>query len=170
MTPASIGLWVIFWAYWFRLGGMARLHRMVWGFVVLLGLGTAMLRAPLYGSVVPAHAIVWLSPLTLILKLLLGVLLVWVTVRGIRKNRTEGWLALPAIVLVAFSLYTEELIVLHVPPQLFPFGVAIGLRQIGTMLSLVIITVLLLRRFLHAQREREQWSWRSSRRGRCSRC
>ncbi len=157
LTPASIGLWVLFWAYWFRLGGMVRLHRMVWGFVVLLGLGTAMLRAPLYGSVVPAHAIVWLSPLTLILKLLLGVLLVWVTIRGIRKNRTEGWLALPAIVLVAFSLYTEELIVLHVPPQWFPFGVAIGLRQVGTVLSLIIITVLLLRRFLHGQREREQW-------------
>ncbi|HTU51149.1 MAG TPA: PP2C family protein-serine/threonine phosphatase [Acidobacteriaceae bacterium] len=157
LTPLWIGLWVIFWAYWFRLGGMGRIHRIVWSLVVLLGIGTAMLRAPLYGSVVPVHAIVWLSPLTLALKLLLGAVLVGVTVLGIRKNRTEGWLALPAIVLVAFSLYTEELIVLHVPLQWFPFGAAIGLRQVGTVLSLIIITVLLLRRFLHGQREREQW-------------
>ncbi|HEX4022521.1 MAG TPA: SpoIIE family protein phosphatase [Acidobacteriaceae bacterium] len=156
-TPASIGLWVIFWAYWFRLGGMARVHRIVWSVVVPLGLCTAMLRAPLYGSVVPVHAIVWLSPLTLALKLLLGALLVWVTVRGIRKDRTEGWLALPAVVLVALSVYTVELLVLHVPTQFFPFGVSISMRQIATILSLVIITVLLLRRFLHAQREREQW-------------
>ncbi|MGC1871546.1 MAG: SpoIIE family protein phosphatase, partial [Acidobacteriaceae bacterium] len=157
LTPAIIGLWVLFWAYWFRLEGMARLHRLVWGLVVLLGIGTAMLRAPLYGSLVPVHAIVWLSPLTLALKLLLGALLVWVTVRGIRKDKTEGWLALPAVVLVILSLYEEELLVLHVKLQWFPFGVAISLRQIAIILSLGIITVLLLRRFLRTQREREQF-------------
>jgi hypothetical protein len=157
LTPASIGLWVLFWAYWFRLGGMARVHRIVWGLAVLLGLGTAMLRAPLYGSVVPVHASVWLSPLTLALKLLLGVLLVWVTVRGIRRNRTEGWLALPPVVLVGLSLYQTELSVLHVPTGFFPLGVAISMYQSAIILSLAIITVLLLRRFLHTQREREQW-------------
>ncbi|HEY5253493.1 MAG TPA: SpoIIE family protein phosphatase, partial [Acidobacteriaceae bacterium] len=157
LTPASIGLWVLFWAYWFRLGGMVRLHRMVWGFVVLLGLGTAMLRAPLYGSVVPVHAVAWLSPLTLALKLMMGVLLVWVTIRGIRKNRTEGWLALPAVLLVALSLYEEELIVLHVPAQFYYFGIAVSLFQVSTVLSLAIITILMLRWFLLGQRDREQF-------------
>ena len=156
-TPLLIGLWVIFWATWFRLDGMARLHRIVWGLVLLLGVGTAMVRAPLYGSVVPAHAIVWLSPLTLALTLLLGVLLLWVTVRGIRKNKAEGWLALPAVLLVAVSQYQGELFELHIPTTFFFFGIAISIRQIGTVLSLVIITVLLLRRFLQAQRQREQW-------------
>jgi len=156
-APVVIGLWVLFWAYWFRLDRMARMHRLVWGVVVALGLGIAMLRAPLYGSVVPVDAIVWLSPLTLMLKLLLGVLLVWVTVRGIRRNKAEGWLALPAVALVILSLYTEELAVLHVRTTFFPFGVAISLGQIGTILSLLIITVLLLRRFLRSQRERTQW-------------
>jgi serine phosphatase RsbU (regulator of sigma subunit) len=116
-----------------------------------------MLRAPLYGSVVPVHANLWLSPLTMALKLMLGVVLVWVTYRGIRKDKAEGWLALPAVVLVILSQYQEELLVLHVPTSFFPFGVAITVTQIATTLSLVIITVLLLRRFLHGQREREQW-------------
>ncbi|MGB8480996.1 MAG: SpoIIE family protein phosphatase [Acidobacteriaceae bacterium] len=157
LVPLIIGLWVVFWAAWFRLPRMGRIHGMVWSLVSLLGLGTAMLRAPLYGSVVPVHAIVWLSPLTLTLKLLLGVLLLWVTVRGIRKDKAEGWLALPAVVLVAISLYGVELLVLHLPLHWFPFGVEVTLGQIGVILSLLIITVLLLRRFLHAQREREQW-------------
>jgi hypothetical protein len=157
-TPAMIGLWVVFWAYWFRLAGMGRIHRIVWSLVVLLGLGMAMLRAPLYGTVVPVHAIVWLSPLTLILKLLLGVALVWVTVRGIHKNKFEGWLALPAVVLIAATQYSEQLGVLHVPVALFHVsGVGIGPFSISLVLSLIIITVLLLRRFLHGQREREQW-------------
>jgi hypothetical protein len=157
LIPAIIGLWVLFWAYWFRLGGMARLHRMVWGLVIVLAIATAMMRAPLYGGVVPIHAIVWLSPLTLVLKLLLGVLLVWVTVLGIRKNRTEGWLALPAVLLVIVSRYQEELLVLHVPTSVYPFGIGISVNSVATILSLVIITVLLVRRFLHGQHEREQF-------------
>jgi hypothetical protein len=158
IQPAVIGLWVVFWAYWFRLDRMARVHQAVWTVAVLLGLGTAMLRAPLYGTLVPVHAAVWLSPLTLILKLLLGAMLVWVTVRGIRKNRFEGWLALPAVVLVAAAQYNEQLLVLHIPTAFFHiFGVGIGIGSISLVLSFVIIVVLLLRRFLHGQRERERW-------------
>ncbi len=157
LIPFRIGLWVIFWAYWFRLDGITRLHRMVWGLVALLGIGVAMLRAPLYGAVVPVHAVVWLSPLTLGLKLLLGLLLIWVTLRGIRTERTEGWLALPAVVLVIVSQYQEELLVLHVPTQWYPFGIEITLNQIATILSLAIVTILMLRRFLRGRREREQW-------------
>ncbi len=157
LLPAYIGLWILFWATWFRQKGMAGLHRIVWGLAALLVLGTAMVRAPLYGSVVPAHAIVWISPLVLALKLLLGGLLIWVTARGIRQNRTEGLLALPAVLLIALYLYFDELNVLHVPVFYHPFGIAIGLGQIGAILSLMIVTVLLLRRFLRGQREREQW-------------
>jgi hypothetical protein len=156
-TPAIIGAWVLFWAHWFRLGGMARLHRMVWGLVVLLGIGVAMLRAPLYGGLVPVHAIVWLSPLTLGLKLLLGLLLIWVTLRGIRTEQTGGWLALPAMVLVIVAQYHEELQVLHVPTAWYPFGIAITVTQIAETLSLAIITILMLLRFLRGRQEREQW-------------
>ena len=158
--PLAMGLWVLFWAYWFRLnrtGHIARVHRTVWTLVALLLLGTCMLRAPLYGSVVPIHAIVWLSPITLMLKLLLGALLLWVTYEGIRRDPTEGWLALPVVLLVIVSLYQSELLVLLVPVFFFPFGFAIDISQIAIVLSLGIITVLLLRRFLRSQREREQW-------------
>jgi Stage II sporulation protein E (SpoIIE)/Beta-galactosidase jelly roll domain len=157
LTPAYIGLWVLFWAYWFRLERMAQLQRAVWGLVGLLALTTAMLRAPLYGGVVPVHAITYLLPLTFALKFLLGALLVWVAIRGIFKARTEGWLALPAVLLVVISLYQQELTVLHFPGSFFPYGVGITLNGAATILSLAIITVLLLRRFLLSQREREQF-------------
>jgi hypothetical protein len=157
LTPAYIGLWVLFWAYWFRLERMAQLQRAVWGLVALLALTTAMLRAPLYGGLVPVHAIAYLLPLTFALKFLLGGLLVWVAVRGIFKARTEGWLALPAVLLVVISLYQQELTVLHFPGSFFPYGISITLNGAATILSLAIITVLLLRRFLLSQREREQF-------------
>ena len=157
LTPLISGFWVVFWAYWFRLGGTARISRIVWSLVVLLAIGMAMLRAPFYGAVIPIAAIIWLSPVTLILKLLLGVVLVWVTVQGIRKNKVEGWLALPPVVLVIVAQYQQEFQALHVPVNYFAFGFAVSLMQIATVLSLFIIVVLLLRRFLHGQREREQW-------------
>jgi hypothetical protein len=156
LTPTYIGLWVLFWAYWFRLDRMALLHRVVWSLVALLAVTTAMLRAPLYGGMVPVHAITYLLPLTFALKLLLGALLVWVAMRGIHKERAEGWMALPAVVLVVISLYQQELTVLHFQGAFFPYGIEITLNAVATILSLAIITVLLLRRFLRSQREREQ--------------
>jgi hypothetical protein len=157
LIPAYIGLWVLFWGYWFRLERMVRLHRAVWGLVLLLAVGMAMLRPPLYGRAVPVHAIIWLLPFTEVFKLLLGAMLVWVTYRGVRRDRTEGLLALPAVALVILSLYQEDLIVLHIPVSFFPFGFGINLSDLATMLSLGIITVLLLRRFLQGQRQRELW-------------
>ena len=55
-APLRIGLWVLFWGYWFRLARIRILHRAVWFLVVLLAVGTAMLRPPLYATHVPVHA------------------------------------------------------------------------------------------------------------------
>jgi len=155
LLPASLGLWVLFWGYWFRVDGMARLQRMVWGLAVLLGVSAAMRLAPVSGHVVPVHANVWLTPLAMVLQMLLGVLLVWVTVRGIRKDRTEGWLALPAVLLLIISVYPTAY--LGIPVWFVLFGLGVSLPEVSIFVSLAIILVLLLRRFLHGQRQREQW-------------
>ena len=157
LGPGLIGMWVIFWAYWFRLGHMARLHKMVWGFALVLAVTQAMLRAPMYGRIIPVQAVLYLGPLAIFLKLLLGALLVWVAWEGMRKDHTGAWLAMPAVALVAVSVYQQELIVLHLPLNFFPFGFAVGITQIAVVVSLNIITVLLMRRFLRSLRLREQW-------------
>jgi Stage II sporulation protein E (SpoIIE) len=157
LSPTIIGLWVIFWAYWFRMGRIDRLQKMVWGFVGLLALNIAMLRAPLYGHLIPVQAVLVLGPLSGVLKLLLGALLVWVAWEGMRKDHAGAWLAMPAVGLVGLSLYQQELLVLHVPLTFFPFGFSVGIAQIAVVVSLNIITLLLMRRFLKSLRLREQW-------------
>jgi len=157
LKPAVIALWILFWAYWFRMGRMERLHKMVWAFAFVLALIVAMMRAPLYGRLIPLHAIVFLAPLTVFLKLLLGGLLLWVAWEGMRKDHTGAWLAMPAVGLVIVSLYQQELMVLHVPLSFFPFGIAVGISQIAVVVSLNIITLLLMRRFLQSLRQRQQW-------------
>jgi hypothetical protein len=157
LFPLRIGLWVIFWGYWFRIVRMNWVHRAVWGLVFLMMVGTAMLRPPLYGQIVPVHLAAYLFPALLVLKLCLAALLCTITVRGISKQRTEGWLALSAVVLVAVSLFQRELRLLHIRTGFEIFGFNLSLGTIATIFSLFLITVMLLRRFLHTQRKREQW-------------
>ena len=156
LLPVQMALWIFFWACWFRLDGRS-LHRAVWALVALLALGTALERAPLYGRVLPVDALTWVPPMVLGLKLLLGAALLWVTYRGILKSRTEGLLALPAVVLIGVAQYQYEFQLFHAPIWFFVLGYSVSASQIATTLSLTIVTVLLLRRFIHSQRIREQW-------------
>jgi hypothetical protein len=156
--PLRIGLWVIFWGYWFRIVRMDLIHRVVWGLALLLMIGTAMIRAPLYGQVVPVHAATYLFPILQGVKLALAAVLFAITFQGIRKQKTEGWLAFSAVLLVAISLYQRELrVFLHVRTTFDILGFTVGLGTIATIFSLFLITIMLLRRFLHTQRKREQW-------------
>jgi Stage II sporulation protein E (SpoIIE)/Beta-galactosidase jelly roll domain len=157
LVQGVIGLWIIFWAYWFRMGRMPRQHKMVWGFAIALALVIAMMRAPLYGHLIPVQAVVFLSPLAVFMKLLLGGLLLWVAWEGMRKDHAGAWLAMPAVGLIIVSLYQQELLVLHVPLSFFPFGMAVGISQIAVVVSLIIITILLMRRFLQSLKLRQQW-------------
>lgn len=157
LGPLRIGLWVIFWCYWFRIVRVAWVHRAVWTLVLLLMLGTALVRPPLYGHIVPLQAKAYLLPLLLVIKLGFAVLLFAITIRGIRKQRAEGWMALPVVLLVAVALYQRELRLLHVRIGFEALGFHLTLGQIATIVSLFLITIMLLRRFLYSQRKKEQW-------------
>lgn len=156
-TPIRIGLWVMFWAYWFRLPRVHRIHWIVWTLVVLLSIGTAMLRPPLYGQEIPVHAANILIPTLMILKLGLGVLLGVVAYLGFRRNRAEGGLAGAAIMLAFAANFQHELRLIHISVHTTIFGFVVSLGTISTILSLLIITVMLLTRFVRSQRLQEQW-------------
>jgi hypothetical protein len=157
LAPIRIGLWVLFWGYWFRIWRMARLHQLVWSLVAILMLGTAMLRPPLFGQVIPVHFSSSILPLLLVVKLGLGLLLCAVAYRGFVHQRTEGWMAAFAVLLVVIANYQRELRLLHIR-TIFPFmDFSLSLGTISTILSLLVITVMLLRRFVLSQRMKEQW-------------
>lgn len=159
IEPVRIGLWVLFWAYWFRVGPARWLQLAVSGLVLLLALGTLPMQAPLYGPVVPLGASRWLVPLLLIAKLALAGLLVYVVYRGLRRRRSEGWLAVPAVLFAVAANYQHELHLIHIRTAFSIFGFTVSLGTASTMLSLLLVTVMLSRRFLHAERRRVQWGW-----------
>jgi hypothetical protein len=155
--PLQIGLWVLFWGYWFRLERIDLLHRAVWVLVIILAIGTAMLRPPLYGEHVPVQFGTYLQPFLLIVKLGLGVLLLLVAYLGFRRTRGEGGIAAVAIFLAVIAIYNRELRLIHIQTYFTWLGFDINLGTISTILSLLVITVMLLHRFILAQRAKEQW-------------
>lgn len=156
-TPVRIGCWVLFWGYWFRLPRIRRLHRAAWLAVFVLAVATALLRAPLYGQHIPVHWAVWIEPLRLYLKLYLGALLLFVAFQGFKRNKTEGGLAAAAVLFAVFANYQHELRLVHVPTAFTVFGFSISLGSLSTIVSLLIITIMLLTRFIAARRAEEQW-------------
>lgn len=156
IAPLTFGMWVVFWGYWFGLDGMARIHRAAWILVSLMVLCVAMLRAPLYGSVIPISAAVWLLPVSIALKLMLGVLILWVVYRGIRARGTEGWLVLPVALLMLLRLYGDELITIHVPTTFHFFGIVVSVGALALLLTFAVISLFMMRRFIGNLREREQ--------------
>lgn len=157
LAPLRIGLWVLFWAAWFGLGPPRWLSRLVWVLVSLLAIGTLMLRPPLHGQLVPLNFSVFLSPALLWLKLGLAALLFWVTYKGIREDRAEGWFALPAILLAIAANYQHELRLAHIRIQYALLGYNVSLGQLSTMLSLLLVTLMGSRRFLMGQRQKVQY-------------
>lgn len=157
LSPIRIGLWVLFWGYWFRVDKIGRLHKLVWSLVAIMIAGTAMLRPPLYGEHVPVHYGAFINPLLLVIKLCLGALLFWVAFRGLTRQKTEGWMAATSVLLVFVANYQREMRLLHIPISFPVLGFDVALGTLATVVSLLIITVMLLIRFFTAQRLKEQW-------------
>jgi hypothetical protein len=148
--------WPLFWSYWFRLSERKWLHRVLWPMGLMLWLDTLLMQSPVYGVFTPVRASIWLVPVGVVIKTAFNAVLLWVIYKGIRKNRIEGLLALPAVLLREFAAYSDRLVLLHVPVVLYLRGYGVSVEQISTLLMILIILALLLRRFLQAQRKREQ--------------
>jgi hypothetical protein len=153
LTPFVLGLWALFWAHWFGLEDIRRVARMTFSLTALLMLGMSLIRAPLFGTVIPVRASTWLVPVTLVLKLILGVVLLWITYRGIRKRAADGWLALAPVLLMIVWAYQEELSIVHVDLIVRVFGLTINGGIIAALVMLAIISGLMMRRFVRSQRE-----------------
>ncbi len=156
IIPLQLGLWALFWAHWFELKSIRRIARIAWALTALLTIGMALIRPPILGTMIPVEASAWLLPVTMVLKLAFGALLLWITYRGMRNRPADGWLALAPILLTCVWAYQEELMVLHMPMILRMFGVTFTVGMIATLLMLAIISVLMMRRFIRGQRESVQ--------------
>ncbi len=53
LAPLALALWALFWAHWFKLDNMRKIARITWTLTAVLMIGMSLVRAPLFGTVVP---------------------------------------------------------------------------------------------------------------------
>jgi len=155
LSPLTMGAWVMVWWTWFRLRRPQWMPKVV---VVLTFLYacTEFFGEDLLSGVTSLPVSNGFHIASVVIRLLFLVELVLVVVLGVRERGWDGWLAMPAVVLVAISQFQTELSVLHVRVFWFPFQARVGLAQIARLTLVVVLFVLLIRRLLLSLRNQRQ--------------
>ena len=154
IIPLSYAGWVMVWWVWFGLRRPSWLPRTATALAVLLALSNA-LGEDLFFTVIPHPVSAAFHAVSLVVRLAFLAILMWIVAQGVRLRGIEGWLALPAVLLLGIGRFLAELTFLHINVIWFPFGVQLTLPHLAMLLLAVVLALLLLRRLLaslHAQR------------------
>jgi Stage II sporulation protein E (SpoIIE) len=147
LSPLMIAGWEMVWWVWFERPRPAWLPRAVIGLTLLLMMSNAI-GGELFFAFVPHPVAVAFQMVSVVVRLLLFALLVWVVLQGIRTRGQEGWLVMPAILLLGIGMLSRELGLLHIHLHWFFFGLSFYLDELATLLLAAVLALLLLRRLL----------------------
>ena len=145
LPPLSYAGWVMVWWVWFRLRRPAWIPGAALGLGLLLGLSNA-LGENLWFTILPQAVSSPFHAVAMVVRLVFTALQLWIVYQGIRLHGVEGWLVLPVALLNGVNRFNTELLLLHLSVVWFPFGVAINLGTISSLLLPLVLTLLLLRR------------------------
>ncbi|MGB7987408.1 MAG: SpoIIE family protein phosphatase [Terracidiphilus sp.] len=155
LNPPSYACWVMVWWIWFGLRRPAWLPSAAFALALLLALSNA-LGGDFFFSLVSQPVSNAFHIVTLAVRLIFLAILLWIVAQGIRLQGVEGWLALPAVVLLGIARYSRELALLHIRVEWFPMGVQINLGVIASLLMAGVLVVLLMRRLLASLKKQRQ--------------
>ena len=147
LNPLICAGWVMVWWVWFGRQRPALLPRAAAG-LALLNMISIMIGEDLFYNFVPHPVATAFHMVSLVARLLFFALFVWIIAQAIRNRGLEGWLIVPAILLLGIGMFGRELAVVHIPVVWFPFGVGINLPHSASLLLVATVALLLLRRLL----------------------
>ena len=150
-----LGAWVMVWWVWFRLRRPAWIPKAI-ALLTLLYVFSNALGEDFFFTFVPHPVSSAFHLASLGIRLMFLLLLVWIVSWGIQQQGQEGWLALPAVVLVGIAQFERDLSALHVRTIWFPFGIRVRLSQIAGVALATVILVLLLRRLVLSVRHQRE--------------
>jgi len=146
LGPLAYAGWAMVWWVWFGQQPPTWLPRAIASLAVTYMISNAIALEIFFFIPHPVAAV--FEVVALIVRLLFFVLLLWIVIQGIRRQGLEGWLVLPAIVLLGIGLSQSELAFLHVRLNWFPLGIWVTLALIANLLLVATLALLLLRRLL----------------------
>jgi Stage II sporulation protein E (SpoIIE) len=147
LSPISFAAWTMVWWVWFGLKKPVWVPKAIAGLLVLLMISTLIGEDFLF-TVFSGSTAHFFHDVSLVLRLLFLLLMIVIVISGTKRDGIEGFLVLPAVVLLGISRFSTELSVLHIRLNVFIFGISISLAFVANMLLVVGLTVLLLRRLM----------------------
>jgi hypothetical protein len=153
LSSLSLPLWVMFWWHWFGLQRKRWITLAAWLLTAAEILTASCADSPYFVlSLVPFPWLHWFNAVSVCCRAAVGVLLIVVLVEGFRRDLTEALLAAPPILLVEFASFGIYLLTtFDIPLTVFPFGIGIAIADLASILMVLVIGVLTLRRFLRTQ-------------------
>jgi hypothetical protein len=153
-APLTIGVWTTVWWKWFHLRRPAWVLKTI-AALTLLDMVFELLGENLLYGIPNSTSLVFHATSEVVRLGLLG-LLVFVVGKGIREQGREGWLVLPAVVLMVFEQFQSELISLHMHGTFFAFGTVFFYSEAADLALAAAIALLLLRRLILSIRSQRQ--------------
>jgi Stage II sporulation protein E (SpoIIE) len=153
----ALPIWAMFWWHWFGLQNKRWIPRTVWLLTAAEILAQMATRLPSADINLLPHA--WLNGFntaSVVLLGALGVLLIVILIEGFRRDRTAALVAAIPILLIELSSFAPYLLgTFGISNQFYPFGIGISTGAIASILMLLVIGVLVMRRFLSTQVQQE---------------
>ncbi len=155
LRPVATAGWVMVWWVWFRRRKPTWFPQALGALLLLLMISNA-LGEDIFFTVVPHPVAAVFHVVSLVIRLIFLLLMIVIVVSSTRRDGLEGYLVLPAVILLGISGFNSELGVLHIRLTWFPFGVAMGMGNIANLLLMVGVGLLLLRRLMLSVREQRR--------------
>jgi hypothetical protein len=154
--PLLLAIWLMVWWVWFQLKRPVWLPKAV-VLLTLLYMAGDFLGEEIVVGLVPHPLAVKFHLLSVAARLGFLTLLVLVVVLGVRQQGREGWVALPAVLVLDVATFQAELGGLHIRHAWFPFGMQFTLGAAAQLLLVLALFFLLLRRlFVSLRLQRQQ--------------
>jgi len=153
LNSLILPFWMMFWWNWFGLREKRWIPRALWLLTAAEMLTTFLVDSPLLGlSLVPETWLHGINTALIWCGVAQGLLLLVVLVEGFRRDRTEALLAATPILLVELALIGNNLFaIFDIPTTFFPFGLGFSVAHVASILMVLVIGLLAMRRFLRTQ-------------------
>jgi hypothetical protein len=143
--------WVMIWWVWFRLQRPAWLPRATAAVALIMIAGFILLRPP-FATHIPLTLRVGIGHILDFSDLSLEVFMLLIAVLGIRKQGFDGWIVLPAQLLIGIAGYRPLLTLFGLAHSWFPFGMQVSTFEFAYLLLVAVLFALLLRRLMLSMR------------------
>jgi sulfur transfer complex TusBCD TusB component (DsrH family) len=155
LVPLIFAGWVMVWFVWFGLRKPSWIPSLT-GVLLILLMITNTAGGDLFFTIVPHPVASFCHVASLLIRLAFLFLICCIVVLGTKRNGIEGFLVMPAVLLLGISSFNAELGVLHIRLNWFPFGVQFGMGSLANLLLVGGLAVLVFRRLMNSVREQRR--------------